>query len=102
MPKNEPGLHSSSTKTQKEKNRRFQSSEFVIITRQLLGTAKITVSVSKKVAQKAVDRNRIKRIIKESTRLENGINQSLTFLVKKNIAGLKSYQVSKIIKDTLK
>lgn len=64
------------------------------------GKAQVTVAVSKKVAPRAVDRNRIKRIIKEALR-KGDLAGSLVFFVKKNIAGLKSYQVEQFIKRIL-
>lgn len=100
--KNEPGSPSNSgLNIQRERPRRFFSPEVDLVTRPNTDTAKITIAVSKKIAARAVDRNRIKRIIKEALRKTDNLNVSLTIIVKKNIAGLKSYQVAEKLKKIL-
>ena len=100
--KNEPGLLSKSNlHSQKSKSRRHYSSDFDIIVKPDSPSAKLTIAVSKKVAGRAVDRNRIKRIIKEALRAIGRFDNPLTVIVKKNIAGLKSYQVTEKLKRTL-
>lgn len=102
MSKNEPSLLSSKIAyPQKDKIRRYFSLEFDLILKPDTGDGKITVAVSKKVARRAVDRNRIKRIIKEALRKTDTNKSSMTFLVKKNIAGVKSYQIAEKIKNLL-
>lgn len=102
MPKNEPSLLSSKTAyPQKDKGRRYFSSEFDLILKSSTEKALVTVSVSKKVASRAVDRNRIKRIIKEALRKIDSFENPVTFIVKKNIAGLKSYQIEEKLKNLL-
>lgn len=64
--------------------------------------AKATITITKKVAPKAVDRNRIKRIIKEALRSAKIDKAQLQVIVKKNIASLKSYQVKEKIEKFLK
>lgn len=49
------------------------------------------IVVSKKVAKRAVDRNRIKRIIKEA--LRGKTNEGLKIIVRNNIANLKTQEV---------
>lgn len=55
---------------------------------------KLTVVVSKKVAKKAVDRNRIRRIIKEAVRQLN-YRKGLVIIVKNNIADLKTQEITR-------
>ena len=54
---------------------------------------KLTVSISKKVAARAVDRNRIKRIIKESMRSNTGFKGEVLIIVKKNLSHLKMPEI---------
>lgn len=59
------------------------------------------IVVSKKVAAKAVDRNRIKRIIKEAlTRSKQ--KGSFVFIVKTNIRDLKTQDMSTILRNFFK
>lgn len=67
-----------------------------------LPAGKAGIVVSKNVAQKAVDRNRIKRIIKEAQRSINLPAANYTIIVKKNIANLKTNQVQQILSKLLK
>lgn len=64
--------------------------------------ARATITITKKVAPKAVDRNRIKRIIKEALRSAKIEKGQLQIIVKRNIANLKSYQVQEKIEKFLK
>ena len=61
------------------------------------GLPKAAVVVSKNVAKKAVDRNRIKRIIREAQRKVNLPVSNYTVIVKKNIADLKTDQVKELL-----
>ena len=99
MPKNEPSLLSKHS--HQEKSRRLSCSEFDLILKPSYQTAAVTVSTSKKVAPRAVDRNRIKRIIKEAARRNKNLDTSLIFRIKKNIASLKSHDVEQLIKKIL-
>ena len=63
--------------------------------------SKTSLVVSKNVAKKAVDRNRIKRIIKEAQRKLNLPASNYTLIVNKNIASLKTYQVQEILSKLL-
>lgn len=54
---------------------------------------RLTISVSKKVVPKAVDRNRIKRLVKEALRNLEIRSPHLKVLVKKNFADAKMTQV---------
>ena len=61
------------------------------------GLPKASIIVSKNVAKKAVDRNRIKRIIREAQRKINLPASNHTVIVKKNIADLKTDQVKELL-----
>lgn len=63
--------------------------------------AKPKIVVSKKVAILAVDRNRIRRIIKEALRNLN-LKQTLTIIVKRNIADKKTQEVQEILQAITK
>lgn len=58
------------------------------------GKLKAAITVSKKVAPKAVDRNRIKRLIAESLKDKLKIQGDLIIKVNKNLAGLKKDEVA--------
>ncbi len=62
---------------------------------------KAAVIVTKQVAKKAVDRNRIRRIITEALR-DMDIKGELVIKVKKNIAGQKTNQVKEKLLALLK
>lgn len=100
MPKKEQSLLSSKI-AQIAKNRRIPGSEFDLIVKPNSASARITIAVSKKVAKRAVDRNRIKRIIREALRKNDTLKEPAVFILKKNIASLKSYQVEQLIKEVL-
>ena len=60
------------------------------------------VVVSKAVSKKAVERNRIRRIVKEAIRKLDLQEKKLKIIVKNNIASLKSYEVAEELKKLLK
>lgn len=62
---------------------------------------KLRIVISKKVAQKAVDRNRIKRIFRAAVRKIQPAHE-LVIIVKKNIKELKAQQVEKILIEKIK
>ena len=79
-------------------NKRIANQEFLLV---FDNSEKPKIVVSKKVAKKAVDRNRIKRIIKEAIRkLE--IEKKPTIIVRTNIANLKTHQVTDKLLKLLK
>lgn len=59
------------------------------------------VSVSKKVAAKAVERNRIRRIIKEAIKNTQLQKKAVKFIVRVNIHDLKMQEVKSIINNLL-
>ena len=78
------------------------SQEFVIYPNPKTHGSDLTVVISKKVAKRAVDRNRIKRIVKEALRGYHIGKEKLTIVVKKNIADLKMPEVKVKLKKLLK
>ena len=63
---------------------------------------KLRIVVSKKVAPKAVSRNRIKRIIKEALKKMNLPQNNFTIIVRNNVEGYKSQKVEEELKQLLK
>lgn len=63
---------------------------------------KSSVVVSKNVAKKAVDRNRIKRVVKEALR-QLKLREQPTIIIRTNLANLKTQQIkdklAKLIKN---
>ncbi len=77
------------------------SSEDFILYLKSSSEAKITIIVSKKVAPKAVDRNRIKRLFKEA--LNNlGFSGYVKIMVNNNIASLKEQQIRQKLEKLFK
>lgn len=62
----------------------------------------LTIAVSKAVAPKAVDRNRIKRLIKEALLSLNAAGSSFKVIVKKNFADAKMQDVKRELSIFLK
>ena len=60
-----------------------------------------TIIVSKAVAKRAVDRNRIRRITKEALRKIKNTDSRLVIIIKNNIADLKPQQVQKELETML-
>lgn len=58
--------------------------------------AKITIKVSKRIAKKAVDRNRIRRIIKEAIKRLK-LEGELAIIVRRNLTNLKTQEVEQIL-----
>lgn len=78
------------------------SEEFTIIAKGKLESFRHIVTVSKKVAKKAVERNRIKRLILESLRQRDDLSSRFQIIVKKNISGLKMLEVKEKIEKLIK
>ena len=66
------------------------------------GKEDLTIVVSKKVAPKAVDRNRMKRLIKEALRSFDNNYPNLKVIVRKNFANAKMAQVKDYLATLLK
>lgn len=88
-----------SKKFNQAEGKKVLSEEFVLVSYSRPNSFKLAVTVSKKVAPRAVDRNRIKRLVGESLRHQSIYNGELIIIVNKNIANLKKNQVeAKLIK----
>lgn len=77
------------------------SDEFIILAKKGEGL-NLGVSVSNKVATRAVDRNRIKRILYEATKNQVIFKGDIIITVRKNLAVLKSSEIQTIIEKQLK
>ena len=74
--------------------KKLESTEFEIFFEKGGSPLKVGIAVGKRIARKAVSRNRIKRIVAESLRDESDkIGGELLIVVKKDISGLKTGQV---------
>lgn len=65
------------------------SKDLVLIFEKNPGTLRLTVIVTKKIAPRAVDRNRIKRLLKESFKKFTQLEGEVKIIVKSNLSGLK-------------
>jgi len=74
------------------KGKRLTSDQFTVLFKPGSNAFKAAITVSKKVAPKAVDRNKIKRRIAEALR-EQKITGELIVIVNKNIAHLKTRDI---------
>lgn len=95
-------LSLSKNKTNLLAGKRVESDQFRLIARREKGIFKTATVVSKKVAARAVDRNRIRRLITEAINTNLGEIKFQGFLIviaKQNIAEFKKNQIeSKILK----
>lgn len=57
------------------------------------------IIVSKKIAPRAVDRNRIKRMVSESLKNKLETGTDMIIVVKKNVADLKNNEITEKIND---
>jgi len=83
-----------------ENKARLLGQDFTLIIRKT-APGKITIVVTKKVAKRAVDRNRIKRILKEAVRSIN-LTGEVKIIVKNNIAAYKENQAEEALARLLK
>lgn len=70
-------------------SKKVGSEDFLIIASKKPDSFKLGISISKKVVKKAVDRNRIKRLIAEALRGQNIFRGELAIFVKSNLSNLK-------------
>ena len=63
---------------------------------------KVTIVITKKVAPRAVDRNRIRRVVKEALKENVPVQGHIKIIVKNNLANLKMQEVSKKLTPLLK
>lgn len=90
------------SQAQEHKRAKVADSLFTVIFQKSLKPPKSTIVVSKVVAKKAVDRNRIKRVIKEALRQGLYAKYEFKIIVKKNIADLKMQEVKEKLEKLLK
>ncbi len=76
--------------------RKIQDNDFTIVIDK--STRRLQVVITKKVAQRAVDRNRIRRIFKEALKSHDFKKNQIRVIVRKNIAGLKSQELEQRLK----
>src|SRR3989344_3506430 len=89
-------LSLSGFKTNSLGGKRVENDQFRLITRREKGIFKTATVVSKKVAARAVDRNRIRRLVAESIHTNLGGIKFQGFLIvvaKQNIAEFKKNQI---------
>lgn len=72
---------------------RLTSGEIQLVVNPNKNTFRVATIVSKKVAPKAVDRNRIKRLVAQAMGENQSLQAEVIVIVKKNIATLKKDQV---------
>lgn len=72
---------------------RLTSGEIQLVVNPNKNTFRVTTIVSKKVAPRAVDRNRIKRLVAQAMGENQSLQAEVIVIVKKNIATLKKDQV---------
>lgn len=83
--------------------RKFRSSDRysqVLVNYNQLVHARLGTAVSKKVSKKAVDRNRIKRLIRESFRLSTIRNRNLdiVFIARPGMSQLSNQEIRELLK----
>lgn len=83
---------------QQDASRVLKTPEFTL---QIAKDKKTQIVVSKKVAPKSVDRNRIRRTFKEALK-EIALKDNLKIIVKENLKGLKTQQIISLLKNSLK
>ncbi|HSX18717.1 MAG TPA: ribonuclease P protein component [Candidatus Saccharimonadales bacterium] len=83
-------------------SQKITSSDFILKYQKVEGETKAAITVSKKVAKKAVDRNRIKRVLSEVINSTGLKNLHFLIIVKNNIATLKTQEVEEKLTKLLK
>ena len=85
-----------------QKPRRVIGEDFDLLLKEKIVGSGIGIVITKKVAPRAVDRNRIKRLIRESAReVEGKLDGNIVMVVKKNFAGYKKEQVVSKINEII-
>ncbi|AEI74682.1 Ribonuclease P protein component [Candidatus Moranella endobia PCVAL] len=83
-----------------QQSKRSGTKYFNILSRMnTLGRPRLGLTVAKKIVKQAHERNRIKRLIRESFRLNKHIMLSMDFIViiKKNVVDLDNYALNKML-----
>ena len=85
-----------------QKPRRVIGEDFDLLLKEKIIGSGIGIVITKKVAPRAVDRNRIKRLIRESIReVEGKLDGNIVVVVKKNFAGYKKERVIAKINEVI-
>ena len=84
------------------KGQRVSGDDFVLVYQKNEPVFKATCVITKKIAPKAVDRNRIKRLIWQALASQTERNLKAVVIVKKNIASLKAEVVGREIEKLFK
>ena len=84
------------------KGQRVSGDDLVLVYQKNEPVFKATCVITKKIAPKAVDRNRIKRLILRALVSQTGRNVKAVVIVKKNIASLKAGVVEREIEELFK
>lgn len=74
-------------------SQKIKSEDFNLIFKKAESNFKTKIVISRKVASKAVDRNRIKRLFREVLRTYKGENNKLVIIVKRNLSSLKRQDI---------
>jgi ribonuclease P protein component len=82
--------------------RKIIDSEFIVRLKGVSGPFKAAIVVSKKTAPKAVDRNRIKRLVATALKELKIDNLEMVITVRENIAGQKMNDVKKSLESFFK
>ena len=83
-----------------QKPRQVIGEDFDLLLKEKIIGSGVGIVITKKVAPRAVDRNRIKRLIRESVReVEDKLDGDIVVVVKKNFAGYKKEQVASKINE---
>ena len=72
---------------------KVKSEDFNLIFKKADHNFKTKIVISRKVASKAVDRNRIKRLFREVLRANKGENKELVIIVKRNLSSFKRQDI---------
>ena len=72
---------------------KVKSEDFNLIFKKADCNLKTKIVISRKVASKAVDRNRIKRLFREVLRANKGENKELVIIVKRNLSSFKRQDI---------
>lgn len=86
----------------KTKGKKETSTDLILLYKNNPGAFRLTVVVTKKIAPRAVDRNRIKRLIREALRVKTQLRGELKIIVKNNMSGLKLDEVSKKLEPLIR
>ena len=84
------------------RGQRVSNEDFILVYQKNEPVFKATCVITKKIAPKAVDRNRIKRLVRQALANQTKIKVKAKVVVKKNVAPLKAAVVEKEIEELFK